>query len=121
MGDVQKQNIIDTNNMIYKLGNKEIEIVRKVVEKMINAKLLILAPDAIIENINKSTDDKQKPAIKFFSKYPENIGHNDINMNNDNKKSEIYKKWINNEKLKSMRIQLGKSQSTGLFPKIKIS
>ena len=77
----------------------------------------------IIENINKSQDEKQRPLIKFLSKNEniennENIDNNDVN--NDGKKSEIYK-LINNEKLKTMRIQLGKSQSTGLFPKIKIS
>ena len=102
----------------------------------------------IIENINKTNEEQQKPYIKFFSKCPHinNIRiNNDNNTNNNNnyndnnydnnidnvdnininekneKKSEIYKKMINNEKMKSVRIHLGKSQSTELFPKIKIT
>ena len=89
----------------------------------------------IIENVNKSNDETQKPFLYFFAKntqtnnFIRNI-NNDINnnnfnninnINNNEKKSEIYKKLLNNETLKNMRLQLGKSQSTGLFPKIKIS
>ena len=86
----------------------------------------------IIENVNKSNDDSQKPFLYYFSKntqtnhFIRNI-NNDINnnnynnINNNDKKSEIYKKLLNNETLKNMKLQLGKSQSTGLFPKIKIS
>ena len=84
-------------------------------------KKIIFNQNKIIENINKSTDEKQKPAIKLFSKFPQYIENDAININNEGKKSEIYKKLINNEKLKSLKMQLGKSQSTGLFPKIKIS
>ena len=86
----------------------------------------------IIENVNKSNDESQKPFLYFFSKNTQtnnfirninNDTNNNIfnNINNQEKKSEIYKKLINNETLKNMRMQLGKSQSTGLFPKIKIS
>ena len=114
-----KNNCNNSQNLPFLLSN--IKQFKFKITKNKKIKNINFNQNKIIENINKSTDDKQKPAIKFFSKYPENIDHNDINMNNDNKKSEIYKKWINNEKLKSMRIQLGKSQSTGLFPKIKIS
>ena len=83
----------------------------------------------IIENVNKSNDEKQNPLIRLFNKNPQsndirrNINEiNDINKIDDNKeKDEIFRKMINNESLKNTRIQLGKSQSTGLFPKIKIT
>ena len=88
----------------------------------------------IIENVNKSNDETQKPFLYFFAKNTQtnnfirninneanNNNFNNININNNEKKSEIYKKLLNNETLKNMRLQLGKSQSTGLFPKIKIS
>ena len=85
----------------------------------------------IIENVNKSNDEKQKPLIRVFSN---NIKSNDIKRNikgeindikkkieNEEQKAENLKKFMNNEALKNMRIQLGKSQSSGLFPKIKIA
>ena len=82
----------------------------------------------IIENVNKSNDEKQKPLIRLFNKNPQshdfrrNINEiNDINKIDNKEKDEIFRKMINNETLKSTRIQLGKSQSTGLFPKIKIT
>ena len=85
----------------------------------------------IIENVNKSKDETQKPFLYFFAKntqtnnFIRNINNeannNNFNNINNEKKSEIYKKLLNNETLKNMRLQLGKSQSTGLFPKIKIS
>ena len=87
----------------------------------------------IIEN-SKSQESLHKPLVQFLSKYSQsndikvNEINNDINninninnINSNEKRSEIYKKIVNNEKLKNMKIQLGKSQSTGLFPKIKIS
>ena len=84
----------------------------------------------IIEN-SKSQESLHKPVVQFLSKYSQsndikvNEINNDINninnINYNEKRSEIYKKIVNNEKLKNMKIQLGKSQSTGLFPKIKIS
>ena len=84
----------------------------------------------IIEN-SKSQESLHKPLVQFLSKYSQsndikvNEINNDINninnINYNEKRSEIYKKIVNNEKLKNMKIQLGKSQSTGLFPKIKIS
>ena len=86
----------------------------------------------IIENTNKTNEEKQTKPIIQFSKNPQSTNirknndnernnDNDINNNNGEQKSEIYKKIINNDNLKNMRIQLGKSQSTGLFPKIKIT
>ena len=86
----------------------------------------------IIENTNKTNEEKQtKPIIQLFSKIPQSNGvrknsdnerDNDNNINNNvEQKSEIYQQLMHNEKLKNMNIQLGKSHSTGLFPKIKIT
>ncbi len=87
----------------------------------------------IIEN-SKSQECLHKPLPQFLSKYSQsnkvkvNEINNDINninninnINYNEKKSGIFKKIMNNEKLKNMQLQLRKSQSTGLFPKIKIS
>ena len=81
----------------------------------------------IIENNydnNNSREDGHKPFVKFLYKCSKSnnyrINKKDINNNNENK-AELYKKLIENERLQNMNIQLGKSQSSGLFPKIKIS
>ena len=84
----------------------------------------------IIEN-SKSQECLHRPLPQFLSKYSQsnkvkvNEINNDINninnINYNEKKSGIFKKIMNNEKLKNMQLQLRKSQSTGLFPKIKIS
>ena len=101
----------------------------------------------IIENFNKTNEEQKKPYNKFIPKFPQtsNIRINEDNSNNDNDNDNInnvydnnyiynfeninnnennekkLEKLINNEKMKNMKIQLGKSQSTGLFPKIKIT
>ena len=93
----------------------------------------------IIENAIKTNEEKQKkPIIQIFSQNIKNVdndndndnnnnnnnNNNNININHNNsgeQKSDIYKKLINNGRLKNKRIQLGKSHSTGLFPKIKIT
>jgi hypothetical protein len=102
----------------------------------------------IIENYNASQDSCYKPPVQNIPKISNsnnlrinestnynnhNINANNINthnLNNNNinninisneQKPEIYKKIVNNDKLINWRTQLGKSQSTGLFPKIKIS
>ena len=87
----------------------------------------------IIEN-SKSQECLHRPLPQFLSKYSQsnkvkvNEINNDINninninnINYNEKKSGIFKKIMNNEKLKNMQLQLRKSQSTGLFQKIKIS
>ena len=52
MSETQKQNIMDINNMIYKLNSNELEKVKRVIEKMIDTRLLLLAPDVILENMD---------------------------------------------------------------------
>lgn len=52
MSDLQKQNIIDIANIMRKLSNIEVEVLKQLAEKMIDAKLLALAPDAILENMD---------------------------------------------------------------------
>ena len=75
-------------------------------------------------NNNNSREDDHKPFVKFLYKCSKSnnyrINEKDINNSNENK-AELYKKIIENERLQNMNIQLGKSQSSGLFPKIKIS
>lgn len=52
MSDLQKQNIIDIANIMRKLSNIEVEVLKQLAEKMIDAKLFVLAPDAILENMD---------------------------------------------------------------------
>ena len=87
----------------------------------------------IIENSNKTNEEQEsKPVTRLLSKIPPSINirkyvdnekdnDNKINNNNGGHKSQIYIKFLNNEKLKIKKLELGKSQSTELFPKIKIT
>ena len=52
MSESQKQNIIDVNNIMYKFNNIEITTIKELAEKMIDAKLLALVPDVILENMD---------------------------------------------------------------------
>ena len=52
MSETQKQNIIDVANIMRKLSNIEVKTIKELAEKMIDAKLLSLAPDAILENMD---------------------------------------------------------------------
>ena len=52
MSETQKQNIIDVANIMRKLSINEVEVIKQLAEKMIDAKLLAIAPDAIIENMD---------------------------------------------------------------------
>lgn len=52
MSEMQKQNIIDIANIMRKLTNIEVTVIKELAEKMIDVKLLTLAPDAILENMD---------------------------------------------------------------------
>ena len=52
MSETQKQNILDVANIMRKLSNVEVKAIKELAEKMIDAKLLSLAPDAILENMD---------------------------------------------------------------------
>lgn len=52
MSKSQKQNIIDVANIMRKLNTIEATVIKELAEKMIDAKLLTLAPDAILENMD---------------------------------------------------------------------
>lgn len=52
MSEQQKQNIIDIHNMACVLNQNQLEKIKELEEKMIDEKLLELAPDAILENMD---------------------------------------------------------------------
>lgn len=52
MSKSQKQNIIDVANIMRKLNTIEATVIKELAEKMIDAKLLTLAPDAILKNMD---------------------------------------------------------------------
>ena len=65
MSETQKQNIMDINNMIYKLNGSEIEKIKRVIEKMIDSRILLLAPDVILENMDLT---EKLMLIDYYSK-----------------------------------------------------
>lgn len=52
MSESQRQNIIDVANIMRKLNTIEATVIKELAEKMIDAKLLTLAPDAILGNMD---------------------------------------------------------------------
>ena len=52
MSENQKQNIIDVQNIMCKLNSVEVKVIKELAEKIIDVKLLALAPDAILENMD---------------------------------------------------------------------
>ena len=64
MSENQKQNIININEILCKLNEKEINIVSSF-DNLLNMKVLALIPDAIIENMD--TEEKIM-LIEYYSK-----------------------------------------------------
>ena len=52
MSELQKQNIIDVQNIMCKLNIVESNVIKELAEKMIDAKLIALVPDALLENMD---------------------------------------------------------------------
>lgn len=52
MSEQQKQNIIDIHNIACILSIEQQKIIKDLEEKMLDEKLLALAPDAILENMD---------------------------------------------------------------------
>lgn len=52
MNELQKQNIEDVQNIMHKLNEDETCVIRELSEKMLDAKILTLVPDAILENMS---------------------------------------------------------------------
>lgn len=52
MSEQQKQSIIDIHNMACMLNQEQLQRILELEEKMIDEKLLKLAPDAILENMD---------------------------------------------------------------------
>ena len=65
MSENQKQNIININEILCKLNEKEINIVSSFFDNLLNMKVLALIPDAIIENMD--TEEKIM-LIEYYSK-----------------------------------------------------
>lgn len=65
---MQKQNIIDVNSIMHNISNNEAKIIKEFAEKFIDAKLLTLAPDAILENMDIT---EKLMLIEYYSKSEE--------------------------------------------------
>lgn len=65
MSEIQKQNITNINEILYKLSENEIIIANSFFENLINMKVLALVPDAIIENMDTT---EKLMLIEYYSK-----------------------------------------------------
>ncbi len=52
MSEQQKQNIVDIHNIACILSLEQQNVVKRLEEKMLDEKILALAPDAILENMD---------------------------------------------------------------------
>ena len=68
MSESQKQNIININEILYKLSENEINMVNSFFESIINMKVLALVPDAILENMDTT---EKLMLIDYYSKSEE--------------------------------------------------
>ena len=68
MSENLKQNIIDVQNIMYKLTDKEADTIKELAEKMIDVKVLTLVPDAILENMDVT---EKLMLIEYYSKSEE--------------------------------------------------
>lgn len=65
MSENQKQNIININEILYKLSESEISIASSFFDNLLNMKVLALVPDAIIENMDTT---EKLMLIEYYSK-----------------------------------------------------
>lgn len=65
MSENQKQNIININEILYKLSDDEINMANSFFESIINMKVLALVPDAILENMDTT---EKLMLIDYYSK-----------------------------------------------------
>lgn len=65
MSEMQKQSITNINEILYKLSENEISIANSFFENMINMKVLVLCPDAILENMDTT---EKLMLIDYYSK-----------------------------------------------------
>ena len=68
MSENQKQNIININEILYKLSDSEINVVNSFFENLLNVKLLALVADVIIENLDTT---EKLMLIDYYSKSKE--------------------------------------------------
>ncbi len=68
MSDNKKQNILDITNIINILSLKETETLKEFAEKLLDIKVLMLAPDAILENMDTT---EKLMLIDYYSKSEE--------------------------------------------------
>ena len=65
MSESQKQTITNINEILYKLSEDEIRIANSFFENLINLKVLVVCPDAILENMDTT---EKLMLIDYYSK-----------------------------------------------------
>lgn len=68
MSEIQKQSIININEILYKLSENEINMANSFFESIINMKVLAVCPDAILENMDTT---EKLMLIDYYSKSEE--------------------------------------------------
>ena len=121
---IKKDNTIHPNSLLF----SNIKQFKFKISKKRKIKYINFNQNKIIENHNNDLNKNgQKIYTQFLYKCNESSNNyrNVDSIDNDNKdyagKTNLFRKKMNEDKLRNLRLQLGKSQSSGLFPKIKIS
>lgn len=65
MSEIQKQSILNINEILYKLNENELSLANSFFDNLLNMKVLTLAPDAILENMDTT---EKLMLIEYYSK-----------------------------------------------------
>lgn len=68
MSEVQKQSILNINEILYKLNENEISVASSFFDNLLNMKVLALVPDAILDNMDTT---EKLMLIEHYSKSEE--------------------------------------------------
>ena len=68
MSEVQKQSILNINEILYKLNENEISVASSFFDNLLNMKVLALVPDAILDNMDTT---EKLMLIEYYSKSEE--------------------------------------------------
>ena len=65
MSEMQKQSILNINEILYKLSENEISVANSFFDNLLNMKVLALVPDALLENMDTT---EKLMLIEYYSK-----------------------------------------------------
>lgn len=68
MSEMQKQSILNINEILYKLNENEISVASSFFDNLLNMKVLALVPDATLDNMDTT---EKLMLIEYYSKSEE--------------------------------------------------